>query len=64
MAKDRLNGDYWMSYIAGQVFRVRDNLMQYCFAHVATSPFVVDTVEDNLIRFCYPTGDRMPTHKA
>jgi hypothetical protein len=56
-------GDYGMSFIPGQVFRVRGDVMQYCFAHVATSPFVVDTVEDNLIRFCYHTGERMPTHK-
>lgn len=52
-----------MSLIPGQVFRVRGDVMQYCFAHVATSPFVVDTVEDNLIRFCYHTGERMPTHR-
>merc|ERR1719174_1127885 len=64
MAKDESNGDYWMSVIQGQVFRVREDLMQYCFAHSATSPFVVDTVEDNLIRFCYRTGERMTSHKT
>jgi hypothetical protein len=57
-------GDHWISYIPGQVFRVRENVMEYCFAHVVSSPFVVDTVEDNLIRFCYKTGDRMATHKV
>lgn len=63
MTKDESNGDYWMSVIPGQVFRVRENLMQYCFARLATSPFMVDTVEDNLIRFCYHSGERMHTHK-
>jgi len=28
------------------------------------SPFVVDTVEDNFIRFCYKTDERMATHKV
>lgn len=64
MAKDESNGDFWMSVIQGQVFRTRDDVMQYCFAHVATSPFAVDTVEDNLIRYCYKTGDRMASHKV
>jgi len=64
MAKHTSNGDYFMSYLPGQVFRIRENAMQYCFARVATSPFVVDKVEDNFIRFCYKTGDRMPSHKA
>lgn len=66
MSKDETlhRGDYWFSVIPGQVFRIRENKMQYCFAHVATSPFVVDTVEDNIIRFCYATGERMPTHKV
>ena len=65
MSKDETlhRGDHWFSVIPGQVFRIREDKMQYCFAHVATSPFVVDTVQDNLIRFCYETGERMPTHK-
>merc|ERR1719183_2354674 len=63
VAYDKKRGDYWMSYLPGQVFRIREDVMQYCFAHVATSPFVVDTVEDNLIRFCYQTGERMKSHK-
>lgn len=68
MAHNKRNGDYWMSVITGQVFRVRtteegEDVMQYCFAQVATSPFVVDTIEDNLIRFCYKTGDRMESHR-
>lgn len=63
-AKDTATGDYWMSYIGGQVFRVRQDSMQYCFHKFATSPFSVDTADDNLIRFCYKKGDRMHTHKA
>lgn len=63
MAYNKKNGDYWMSVIHGQVFRIKEDKMQYCFAHVATSPFQVDTVEDNLIRFCYETGHRMDSHK-
>lgn len=64
MTKDKSKGDHWISFIAGQVFRVRENVMEYCFAHIVSSPFVVDTVEENLIRFCYKTDDRMATHKA
>merc|ERR1719183_1100816 len=63
MAHQKQSGDYWMSYIPGQVFRVREDKMQYCFT-VATSPFVVETATDKLIRFCYKTGDRMHTHKV
>jgi len=64
MTKDKRKGDHWISYLPGQVLRVRENVMEYCFAHIVSSPFVVDTVEDNLIRFCYKTGDRMATHKV
>lgn len=69
MAHDKKKGDYWMSVITGQVFRIRtdesgQDVMQYCFASLATSPFVVDTNEDNFIRFCYKTGDRMESHKV
>jgi len=48
----------------GQVFRIRGNLMQYCFAHLATSPFDVNTTDGNFVRFCYKHGERMRTHKA
>lgn len=64
MTKDESNGDYWLSVIPGQVFRVVDDFMQYCFVRIATSPFAVDTVEDNLIRFCFAGPNmRMNTHK-
>jgi len=62
MSKDTSNGDYWMSAIKGQVFRIRDNLMQYCFS-VATSTFVLQTVTPTKLLFCYETGKRMNSHR-
>jgi len=57
--------DYSFGLIGfGQVFRIRGNLMQYCFAHVATSPFDVNTTTSNKVVFCYKKGHRMRTHKA
>jgi len=64
MTKDRSNGDHWFSAIKGQVFRVRGDLMEYCFAHVAESPFVVHSVQEHKLVFCYKTGERMRTHKT
>lgn len=67
MSKNDLNGDYWMSGIAGQVFRInKQGHMQYCFARLASSPFEVHypSMTDNKIVFCYQTGERMNSHKA
>jgi hypothetical protein len=62
--KDKSNGDHWISYLPGQVFRVREMVMEYCFAHIVQSPFMVNNVTDNLVHFCYKTDDRMATHRA
>jgi len=72
MSKDHDNGDYWFSGIDyglaavrfGQVFRIRGNKMQYCFAHLATSPFDVNTTDANRVVFCYQQGKRMRSHRA
>jgi len=64
MTHDEKNGEYWMSAIVGQVFRIKNGLMQYCFAHVASSPFTVSAVTDSKIVFCYKTGERMHSHKS
>lgn len=64
MSQDPKTGDFWMSAIQGQVFRIRNGLMQYCFVGVATSPFFVNSTDANNAVFCYKKGERMRTHRA
>lgn len=64
MTFDNSTGDFWMSAIHGQVFRIRDDLMDYCFAGLATSPFYVNSTDESRVVFCYSKGKRMRTHKV
>jgi len=61
----RSKDEVWFSAIPGQVFRIKDGLMQYCFT-IATSPFYVDVdhCTDTKVVFCYRKGHRMHTHRA
>lgn len=63
MSKDQRNGDVWFSAINGQVFHVRNGLMQYCFYVLATSPFFLNTTESTKVVFCYKDGARMKSHR-
>jgi hypothetical protein len=72
MAHNPRNGDSFLSGIDysagpfgfGQVFRVRGDLMEYCFARVANSPFDVNYTDATKVVFCYKKGKKMQTHRG
>jgi hypothetical protein len=72
MAHNRQTGDFFLSGIDysagpfgfGQVFRVRGDLMEYCFARVANSPFDVNYTDASKVVFCYAKGKKMQSHRG
>ena len=68
--RDPATGDVWFTILDGQVFRVRETQMQYCFGYTqgATtpreqSPFSVNSTSENSVSFCWREGlPGMQTH--
>lgn len=66
--RDPATGDVWLTILAGQTFRVRENSMQYCFGYTAPdvreqSPFSVNSTSDSAVTFCWRDGlAGMQTH--
>jgi hypothetical protein len=67
--RDPATGDVWWTLLEGQVFRVRETQMQYCFGYTAgvgvreQSPFAVNSTSADSVSFCWREGlPGMQTH--
>lgn len=71
VSKDASTGDHWMSLLEGQVFRIQDLKMQYCFNGQygpeipsqpkwtnEQAPFQVTSADDEKVVFCWRAGAR------